>query len=1224
MRRSKGMMLLLLCLVIVMGTVPTIASAADEPGLRSLDELKTGTWTDAQKKDLIKKVVAQLTLDEKVDLIGGTKGSTADGTAVKNSGAAGGTYTSTRLKTMGITPLTLSDGPAGVRMGYKATTWTSPTSIASSWDNQIMHDIAVQTGKEASFYGIDVMLSPGQNILRNPQSGRNFEYFSEDPLLSGQMAKEYTLGVQSQNVGVTLKHYAGNEQETYRSGGNVIVSERALREVYLKGFEIAAEAKPWSIMASYNRLNSIYAASNEWLMTDVLRNDFGFDGFVMSDWGATNDIVASMRAQMDLTESSLSAANKTTLKNAIANGQLDVSYLDRSVENILDGVVKSNTFIGEYGAVGAQYDLVEKEKEFYASELFQESNDLAHQTAAESMVLLRNDDELLPLQAGSKVGLITSSNLKGRGGFGDNSVTSSDFVSRGGGSAGVYFDPTHESVVSLESALQDKYTVTNKGNVKDIKEAAGYTKTLSYSKTADRVTGITLNYSGAFDQTALEASAAALAQSADYGLYVVSRQTGEGADNVTTGNDSYYLTTEEEKALQAYAYAFHSQGKQLIVILNIGAALDTNVINEYADAILVSWLPGQEGGRAITDVLSGAVNPSGKLTQTFTNDLNFSPSVEAAKALPARTFTSGGGNTTNSATTNGGWGTNPVFYDEGVLVGYKWFDTKYKTEAEYNAKIAYPFGYGLSYTKFEFSDLQLSKTVFDQNNDQDSVTATVKVKNVGNVKGKEVVQMYLGMDNYATEGRPMKDLRGYEKVELNPGEEKTVSFTIALSDLQYYDDGFNETLDGTATTSNVTYGNGKGWTVTPGSIFNVMIGNTSNNFVLNSDAKQGVAASFAYSTPETTNGAAELTGPATVVAGQPVDLSVSVKGVEDGFSTLSVVVNYDSSKLEFATVADEEGIVSLASDAIASTQPGIQILGTAVKPESGQILLILSSTGQLIEQDSQLFVLHGKAKSDALGTANVFLNEFEIAVNGQAYTIDTAAASLNIQVTAADHTALAAAVTNAEQLLAGAVEGTQPGQYQAGSKAELQAAIAQAVIVRDNAAATQQQIANAVSALNQAVSLFLSKVNSNPGTPEADKAALNKAIAAAQLKLTQVQEGTKVGQYPASAISALQSAIQSANAVSNNANATQTAVDQATTSLNAAIADFATKLITLVPGQTEITIRDLSYLAKYFGVKSTDADWANVDKADMFGAGEITIRELAAVARLIISNWMNQ
>ncbi|WP_187274273.1 S-layer homology domain-containing protein [Paenibacillus sp. N3.4] len=892
-----------------------------DPTLKSLLALKTGTWTEAQKKVLIQQVISQLTLDEKINLIGGTTGSVADGTAIKNSGAAGGTYTNRRLMSLGIAPITLSDGPAGVRMGYKATTWTSPTAIASSWDDQVMNAIAVQTGKEASFYGVDEMLAPGQNILRNPQSGRNFEYFSEDPYLSGHVAREYTEGVQSQNVGVTVKHFAGNEQETYRSGGNSIVSERALREIYLKGFEISTSAKPWSVMCSYNRLNSIYACSNEWLLTNVLRGDFGFDGYVMSDWGATQGILDAVKAQNDLTESSLSAAKKAELKAAIEGGSFDVKYLNQNVTNLLNVVTKTNTFKGDYGTWGTQYNLTQKEQDFYNSSLFTESNNLARKTAADAMVLLKNNN-VLPLAPQSHVGLVTSANLKGRGGFGDNGVTAADFVARGGGSAGVYFDPTHATVVSLEKALQDKFVVANAGSVKDIKQAAGYTKSLSYTQTSNRVTGINLTYSGAFNQGTLDSNAAALVNSTNYGIFVISRQTGEGADNSLTGSDGYNLTDEEQKALVSYATALHNANKKLIVILNIGAALDTNMVNQYADAILVSWLPGQEGGHAITDVLSGAVNPSGKLTQTFTKNFEDSSSIEASKALPIRSgfnMAANSGNAANVGTTNGGWGTNPVFYDEGVLVGYRWFDSKYTTKAAYDAKVAYPFGFGLSYSKFEFSNLKLNKTLFNKNDANDTITATVDVKNVGNVKGKEVAQMYLGMNNFALEGRPMKDLRAYQKVELEPGAVQTLTFTIKLSDLQYYDDGFNNQLSGTETTSNVPYGGGKGWTVNADSTFNVIIGNTSNNYVLNdSAAKQGIKASFVYGTPSSggsDNGSSSggVTTPTPSVPEIKEDGTKEKPSTENG-SGSSTETAADILKAKFSDVVD---IPSWAQQAIA-------------------------------------------------------------------------------------------------------------------------------------------------------------------------------------------------------------------------------------------------------------------------------------------------------------------
>lgn len=843
----------------------------EEEPYRSLYEI-TDDMTEAEKTEIIRAVIAQISITDKVNMLGGTSGNIAAGTSIKNRGAAGGTYTNETLKKYGIVPITLSDGPAGVRMGYKATTWTSPTAIASSWDTEVMEQIADQTGKEAEFYGIDILLSPGQNILRSPLSGRNFEYYSEDSLLSGVNAKLYTEGVQSNNVGVTLKHYAGNEQETNRSGGNVIASERALQEVYMKGFGIAVEAKPWSVMAAYNRVNGEMNVTSRWIMTDMLRDEFGFDGFVMSDWGGTGsiDIRDSILAQMDLAESSMSAANKTRLGDTLTAieaakesgdwSAIDEKYrkldeaVDQSIENILQIMIKTNTFKGSYGEVGVPYDLVEKEKEFYASELFEESNAIARRTAADSMVLLKNEGNILPLAEGTKLGYVNSYNLKGRGGFGDNSVTASDIVARGGGSAGVYFDPTHESVVSLEDALKEKYSLAV--DSKNIYEAAGMTTTEIYTYTSGRVTGINLTHTGDFSVETLELTAKAMADSdAAYGVMVISRQTGEGSDNVygtaEGASSGFLLTANEKSALIAYSNALHAKDKKLVVILNIGAAIDTTEVDEYADAILVSWLAGQEGGHAIVDVLSGAVNPSGKLSQTFTKTIQDSPSFAASLALNAQGIVRTAGSYANGTSsnsdddlfTNGGWGTNPVFYDEGVLVGYKWFDTKCVSEEEYNSKVSYPFGYGLSYTSFEFSDLKLNKEFFDMENPDDTVTATVTVKNTGTRTGKEVVQLYIGMEDYASEGRPMKDLRGYEKIELEPGESTEVEFIITLSDLQYFDDGFSGVLEGTNLESNIIYGEGEGWTVTNDSVFNVIIGNTSNNYVLE---EEGVSTQFIY------------------------------------------------------------------------------------------------------------------------------------------------------------------------------------------------------------------------------------------------------------------------------------------------------------------------------------------------------------------------------------------
>ncbi|MEK0314912.1 cohesin domain-containing protein [Cohnella sp. 56] len=366
-----------------------------------------------------------------------------------------------------------------------------------------------------------------------------------------------------------------------------------------------------------------------------------------------------------------------------------------------------------------------------------------------------------------------------------------------------------------------------------------------------------------------------------------------------------------------------------------------------------------------------------------------------------------------------------------------------------------------------------------------------------------------------------------------------------------------------------------------------------------------------------------LTGPTVVVAGHQVQLALGVKDVESGFDALSFVVHYDPAKLEFDTVT-EDGDTRLADQAISVTRPGLQILGTGVKADLGQIIVIMSTLGTPDLTGGELVRLIGKAKNDAgAGMANVTLSDFILSLGGTSEDVNTDDVKVSIQIKLADSSALDSVVREAEELLAQSVEGTQPGQYPAGSKAIVQAEIAQAIAVRDRADASEAEIAQAIAKLNETIDQFKSKVIGIP-TPTADKTALIATLGTAQAQLNQAKPGTKVGQYPAAAISALQAAIDTANGVKNNAGASQATVDQAVTSLNTAIQTFKAAIVTLVPGQTEVTIRDLSYLSMYFGLKSTDANWSKVNKADLFGSGEITIRELAAVARMIISNWMNQ
>lgn len=366
-----------------------------------------------------------------------------------------------------------------------------------------------------------------------------------------------------------------------------------------------------------------------------------------------------------------------------------------------------------------------------------------------------------------------------------------------------------------------------------------------------------------------------------------------------------------------------------------------------------------------------------------------------------------------------------------------------------------------------------------------------------------------------------------------------------------------------------------------------------------------------------------LTGPVSALVGQSVNLSVKVDSGVYNLNTISFVMNYDPSRLEFATNLDEDGLLLLDEKAILSTHSDIQVLGAGVKEDEGKIFIILSTSGKLITVNDDVVTLQGKVKADATtGNTTVSVSDINVLENGVSQPANTTADPINIMITKADVSALNAKIHQAEQLIATSVEGSSPGQYPTGSKGVLQTAVNAAVLVRDKASSTEAEIETAILALDAQINLFLSKVNKS--TPSANKTALNTAITEAQAKLDQAKEGTKIGQYPAAAIADLQLAIQSANATKNSSSASQGTVDAAVDSLNAAVNLFSSKIITLIPGATSVTIKDLSLLAKYFGTTSSDLNWNEVKAADLFDKGEITIRELAAVARMIIDDWLKQ
>jgi beta-glucosidase len=672
----------------------------------------------------VSEIVKLMTLEEKASVIAGTgMRFQGRGTAIGEAdgrvpGAAGNTMS---VKRFGIPGTVLSDGPAGVRIdpfhkgdsskSYYATAWPVGTLLASSWDTALVRRVGVAFGNEIKEYGVDVILAPGMNIQRNPLNGRNFEYFSEDPIVTGYMAAAMVNGVQSNGVGTSIKHFAANNEETNRNNINAIISERALREIYLRGFEIAVRhAQPMTVMSSYNKINGTYTSESGDLLTKILRDEWGFKGMVMTDWFGGKDPVDQMKAGNDLLEPGTPRQQKAIV-DAVNNGTLDVKVLDRNVERVLLYILKTPSF-KKY-----QYSNTPDLKAHAA---------ISRQAAAEGMVLLKNNTASLPLNKGLKVGLFGVASYKTiTGGTGSGEVNVGYVVSIDEGltHAGYSFDQT----------LKARYAAHIQ---EDLKAHPKKTLTLGTPRLVPEP-----------ELTSDEIQKAA-AQN-DIGILTISRNAGEGADRKV---EDFNLSSGEIAQLKTLSDAFHAKGKKLIVVLNIGGAIETTSWKDNADAILLAWQPGLEGGNAIADVLTGKVNPSGKLAQSFPVKYEDVPSAKYFPGTPAE---------------------HPaeVVYQEGVYVGYRYYNT-------FGVKTAYPFGYGLSYTKFAYSNLRLSAPSFNQ-----KLTTTVTVTNTGKVAGKEAVQLYLTAPKGSLD-KPAEELKAFGKTRvLKPGESQAITLTLTAKEL---------------------------------------------------------------------------------------------------------------------------------------------------------------------------------------------------------------------------------------------------------------------------------------------------------------------------------------------------------------------------------------------------------------------------------------------------------
>ena len=629
------------------------------------------------KRD-VKGIIREMTLEEKAGMCSGK-----DFWHLKG------------VERLGIPEVMVSDGPHGLRKqaaeadhlglneSIKAVCFPTACATACSFDRDLLEEMGERIGDECQAEDLSVILGPAVNIKRSPLCGRNFEYFSEDPYLASQMAAAHIKGVQSKNVGTSIKHFAANNQEHRRMSCSSEVDERTLREIYLAAFETAIkEAKPDTVMCSYNRINGEFASENHWLLTEVLRDEWGFDGYVMSDWGAVNDRVKGLKAGLELEMPASGGTTDKEIVEAVKNGELDEAVLDRAVERILNIVFK---FVDN-----RQEGKFDKE----------EDHKLAAKIEAESMVLLKNEGVLpLPTQ-GKKIAFI--------GKFAEAPRF------QGGGSS-------HINSFKITGALEA------------VKEVAQVTYAQGYDIKEDVIDQDMLNQAV---ETAKEADVAVIFA----GLPDAFESEGYDRSHMRMPQCQNTLISEIAKVQE-----------NVVVVLHNGSPVEMPWADEVK-GILEAYLGGQAVGQAEVDVLFGKANPCGKLAETIPYKLADNPSY---LNFP------GDGQT--------------VAYKEGVFVGYRYYDTK-------EMPVRYPFGYGLSYTTFEYSDLQLSA---DKIKDTDTLKVTLKVKNTGDRAGKEIVQLYVA-DKTGAACRPVKELKNFVKVELQPQEEKTVEMELDKRSFAWY------------------------------------------------------------------------------------------------------------------------------------------------------------------------------------------------------------------------------------------------------------------------------------------------------------------------------------------------------------------------------------------------------------------------------------------------------
>ena len=712
------------------------------------------------------EVMGKMSLEDKAHFVigvgmAGFSGDEAVIGATKNlvPGAAGTTYP---LDSLGIPAVVLADGPAGLRIDakregdeatYYCTHFPIGTLLASTWNTQLVEEVGQAIGEEVKEYGADVLLAPALNIMRNPLCGRNFEYYSEDPVVAGKTAAAYITGVQKNDVGTSIKHFAANNQETNRMNTDAHISQRALREIYLKGFEIAIkESKPWTVMTSYNYINGVYTSESRDLVTTILRDEWGYEGTVMTDWFGGKDGAKQMWAGNDMLQPGKNEQFDSIVAG-VKSGKLAEADLDLCVKRTLNLVERSPRFQG--------YKFSNKPNlEAHAA--------VTRQSAAEGMVLMKNGQLNKDNGQQAVPVLPFAETVKNVALYG---CTSYDFIAGGTGSGNV----NHAYVVSLLDGLKNGgYTVSD-----DIKTA--YEQYIAEAKEAQKK---------ALEEMAKKDKQAAMlagfmpgtlpaekqftvdeltkqAEAADVAIITLGRISGEFIDRKVA---DFNLNDSEMKLIQQVCDVYHKAGKQVVVLLNIGGVIETASWKDLPDAILCAWQAGQEGGNSVVDVLSGKQSPSGKFTMTW--PVKFSDAYSSKNFPidedPRIDMLNQGkkGNVKNVDYTD---------YEEDVYVGYRYFDS-------FEVPVSYPFGFGLSYTTFEYSDAKIAEK-------GDAYEVTVTVKNTGNYEGKEVVELYVSAPDNKAANKPVKELKAFAKTkQLKTGESETLTLTVKAADLASFDE----------------------------------------------------------------------------------------------------------------------------------------------------------------------------------------------------------------------------------------------------------------------------------------------------------------------------------------------------------------------------------------------------------------------------------------------------